>query len=299
MKKILVIGSSNTDMTVKTSHLPCPGETVLGGRFVMGPGGKGANQAVAVARLGGSPEFICKTGNDMFGHQAIENYRKEGISVKHCIVSPTHSGVALISVDAEGENCIVVASGANAEVSVQEIVSLSDVISSFDILLLQLEIPVPAVLEAARIASEAGVFVMLNPAPACKLPDEIYRYISLVIPNRTETEILTGYDPEDDMAVDKAVGVFMRKGVENVIITRGGKGCVVAAKEPWKKMSLPAKEVEVVDSTAAGDTFCGALAVAMAEGKDLFQSAEFATLAASRAIGKLGAQESIPYRSEI
>lgn len=300
MKKILIIGSSNTDMTVKTRHLPVPGETVLGGKFVMGSGGKGANQAVAVARLGGCPEFVCKTGNDMFGHQAMANYRNEGISVNHCMVSSSSpSGVALIYVDSEGENCIVVASGANAEMSESDIESISDIIKECDILLLQLEIPIPAVLKAAHIAYESGAYVILNPAPASDLPEEIFKYISLIIPNQTETKILTGYDPIDDNGIDQAIDVFMRKGVGNVIITRGDKGCVIAMNKPTAKIMLPAKKVDVIDSTAAGDTFCGALAVSIAEGNTLLEAAEFATLAASKSIAKLGAQESIPYRSEL
>ena len=181
MKKILVLGSSNTDMTVKTPVMPAPGETVLGGEFTMSAGGKGANQAVAARRLGGDVKFICKIGSDMFGDNALRHYQEEGIHVSGILRSDKPSGVALITVDNNAENCIVVASGANLDITGDDIDSCADALRSCDILLMQLEIPVPSVLKAAKIASEAGAFVVLNPAPYAPLPEEIFKYISLFI----------------------------------------------------------------------------------------------------------------------
>jgi len=188
----MVIGSSNTDMTVITDRLPVPGETVLGGRFAMGPGGKGANQAVAAQRLGGNVSFICKVGNDIFGDNAIKHYLNEGMDTSGIMRSNQPSGVALISVDKKAENCIVVASGANADITEADIEAHRKEIEEASILLLQLEIPVEAVVRAAKIGHEAGNYVILNPAPACELPEEIYQYISLIIHNLTEIALMKG-----------------------------------------------------------------------------------------------------------
>lgn len=198
MGKIVVIGSSNTDMTVMTDRLPVPGETVLGGRFSMGPGGKGANQAVAAKRLGGDVSFICKVGNDLFGENAVKHYRNEGLDVSGVMYSDCPSGVALITVDENAENCIVVASGANNDITVEDIEAHKEEIRSASIVLLQLEIPVPAVVRAAELAHEAGAYVVLNPAPACALPDELYRYLSLITPNQTEIALMTGIEANDE-----------------------------------------------------------------------------------------------------
>ena len=185
-KKIMVIGSSNTDMTVVADRLPVPGETVLGGKFAMGPGGKGANQAVAAQRLGGNVSFICKVGKDIFGENAIRHYNNEGMDTTGIMLSEQPSGVALISVDTHAENCIVVASGANGDITEADIESHRKEIEAASILLLQLEIPVEAVVRAAKIGHEAGVYVVLNPAPACDLPEEIYQYLSLIIPTAAD-----------------------------------------------------------------------------------------------------------------
>ena len=179
MKKILILGSSNTDMTVKTPALPAPGETVLGGVFTMSAGGKGANQAVAAKRVGGEVSFVCKVGNDVFGDNSVKHYEDEGIDVSGILRSDKPSGVALITVDKDAENCIVVASGANLDFTDEDITASEAALRSCDILLMQLEIPVPTVLKAARIAHEAGAFVVLNPAPYAELPEEIFKYISL------------------------------------------------------------------------------------------------------------------------
>lgn len=296
-KRILVIGSSNTDMTIKSDNLPLPGQTILGGRFVMGPGGKGANQAVAAKRLGGNVEFICKVGHDIFGKNAADGYKKEGIDISHILYSTEPSGVALILVDKTGENVISVAPGANGDLSVEDIESIANVIKEADYLILQLEIPTDAVIRAAKIAHEAGVYVILNPAPACKLPNELFQYISLITPNQTETELMTGVKLINEQSFITAVENFNRMGVKDVIITLGSKGSLVCYD--GKNEFVPAIKVDAVDATAAGDTFCGAVCVALSQGKNLKEAAVFATKAASLTVQKMGAQDSIPSINDI
>jgi ribokinase len=296
-KKILVIGSSNTDMTIKSPRLPAPGETILGGTFVMGPGGKGANQAVAASRLGGDVTFICKVGRDMFGENAVKGYQKEGIDTSHTLYSDQASGTALILVDDSGENCIAVAPGANGDLSPADIVSVADVIKKADYLILQLEIPVESVLRAAKIAHEAGVYVILNPAPACKLPEEIFKYISLITPNQTESALMTGIEVKDEASRTKAIESFHKMGVKDVIVTLGSKGSLVCQGN--EQIMVEALKVKAVDATAAGDTFCGAVCVALSEGKTLEEAARFATKASALTVQKMGAQSSIPYITDI
>lgn len=291
--KVVVIGSSNTDMTIKAERLPKPGETILGGIFVMGPGGKGANQAVAARRLGADVSFICKVGHDIFGDNAIEGYRKEGIDTSRILRSDKASGTALILVDAKAENCIAVAPGANGDLTPEDIDSVADVIRSAGYLILQLEIPVESVLRAARIAHEAGVYVILNPAPACPLPRELFSYVSLITPNQTESALLTGIEDNLEAAVDK----LLEMGVKDVVVTLGSKGSMVVTG--GERSFVPSLKVEAVDTTAAGDTFCGALCVALSEGRSLVQAAQFATKASALTVQKMGAQDSIPYRSDI
>lgn len=295
-RKILVIGSSNTDMTVRADKLPSPGETVLGGAFTMGHGGKGANQAVAAKRLGGDVTFVCKVGKDLFGESSVRSYEQEGIDTSHILYSSQPSGVALINVDASAENSISVASGANLDFTPEDVKGLEPVIREAGILLLQLEIPVETVLEAARIASESGVYVILNPAPACRLPEEIYRYISLLIPNETESGQMAGIQVSDRQSAEKAAEVLMGNGVGNVIITMGSKGSMVCSKDGSE--FIPSRKVPAIDTTAAGDTYCGALSVALSEGKSLRDAACFATVASSIAVTRRGAQESVPTRAE-
>lgn len=296
-KKILVIGSSNTDMTVKGTRIPSLGETILGGAFCMGPGGKGANQAVAAKRLGGDVQFVCKVGRDIFGDNSLRGYREEGIDVSHALRSDKTSGVALIMVDEKGENIISVAAGANSDFTCEDIESIAPIIREADYLILQLEIPLPAVTRAATIAHEAGVYVILNPAPAANLPEELLSQVSLIVPNQTESEALTGVHIESEESARKAVEAFRRMGVEDVVITMGSKGAFVCDGE---ELSLtPACKVKAVDTTAAGDTFCGALCVGLSEGKSLSASVGFATLASSFTVRKVGAQNSIPYIADL
>lgn len=291
--KVVVIGSSNTDMTIKGDRLPKPGETVLGGEFRMGPGGKGANQAVAARRLGADVSFICKVGRDIFGDNAISGYQKEGIDCSRILRSDKASGTALILVDGNAENCIAVAPGANADLTPEDVDSVADVIRSADYLILQLEIPVESVLRAAKIAHEAGVYVILNPAPACHLPDELFGYISLITPNQTESALLSGVEDNLDAAVER----LMQLGVKDVVVTLGSKGSLVISE--GAKTLVPSLKVKAVDTTAAGDTFCGALCVALSEGCSLVDAAGFATKASALTVQKMGAQDSIPFRSDI
>ena len=295
--KILVIGSTNTDMTAFCAKMPTPGETVLGNDFVMGPGGKGANQAVAAKRLGGDVSFICKVGDDIFGENTIRHFKEEGLDTSGVMISKKPSGVALITVDDSAENCIVVASGANNDYTEEDIRSCKEAIEACDILLMQLEIPVPAVLEAAKIAHEAGKTVVLNPAPAIDLPDEIFRHISLFIPNQHELAKYSGMPVSGEESAAAAAKAMMSKGVGRLIVTMGSKGSLVCQEE--ETIFVPARKVDAVDTTGAGDCYCGALCVALSEGESLMEAASFATKAAAVAVQRPGAQVSMPFRREI
>lgn len=232
MSKIIVVGSSNTDMVVHTSHLPVPGETILGGKFLMNQGGKGANQAVAVKRLGGDLLFVAKLGDDILGQQALRVFQNEGIATNYIALDKeTPSGVALISVDQHAENCIVVASGANMSLGQGDIDSMEKEMLTGDVLLMQLEIPLPTVEYAAQKAYEKGVKVVLNPAPACSLPESLFQHLYMITPNRIEAEMLTGVKINSKKDVAVTADVLYRKGVKNIIITLGGEGSFVREGE--------------------------------------------------------------------
>lgn len=296
--KIVIIGSTNMDMVVKADHIPVPGETILGESFLMNPGGKGANQAVAVARLGGDATFISKVGNDIFGKQSIQLFDEEGIDTKNLFSdNESPSGVALITVDKLGENSIVVASGANAKLTSNDVVNSINSISDAEILLIQLEIPLETVKFAVEYASSQGIKVILNPAPASKNMPNIFKMIDIITPNVTESEILTGVHVTDIKSAKKAAESLQAQGVKNVVITLGKLGALIL--ENGKYEIIPAPEVEAVDTTAAGDVFNGALAVAISEGKDLSNSVKFACEAASITVTRMGAQSSIPFRKEL
>ena len=295
MAKILVIGSSNTDMVIKTDKLPAPGETILGGIFLINPGGKGANQAVAAARLGGKVTFITKRGNDLFGNQAVGLLMREDIDTQY-VVKDTElpSGVALITVDSTGENIIVVAPGSNGNLLQDDIPTKIFETGKFEILLLQLEIPISTVEYSAVTASENGIKVILNPAPAQKLSDNLLKHTWLITPNETEAEILIGITVHNISTAENAASSLQKKGVENVIIMMGASGAYIKS-ESFTGM-VPGVKVKAVDTTAAGDVFNGALAVALAEGKDLEEAVAFANKAASISVTRMGAQASAPYR---
>lgn len=298
MKKIIVVGSSNTDLVIKTGRIPVPGETVLGGTFMMTPGGKGANQAVAVARLGGDVTFVAKVGDDMFGKLSMEGYAEDRLDITTIIKdSGAASGVALITVDAAGENCIVVAPGANSRLSPADIDGVSGRIAEAEYLLVQLEIPMETIMHAARIAAANGTKVVLNPAPAAELPAELLANTYLITPNKSEGRLLTGVDINGWDDADRAADILISKGVRNVVITLGSRGAYI--KGEGIACGVEALRVEATDTTAAGDTFNGALCVALAEGRGLLEAVRFATQAAAISVTRMGAQASIPYRNEI
>ena len=298
MKRIVVLGSTNTDMVVKAAHIPAPGETILGGDFLMNPGGKGANQAVAAARLGGDVTFIAKVGDDLFGREAKALFAKEDINVEHVFTDAEKpSGVALIMVSAAGENSISVALGANGTLSPSDIAAARDGIEGAGALLMQLETPVETILCAAQWASAKGVPVILNPAPACELPDALFPCLSMITPNETEAEMLTGVRVADEATAEAAAKALCAKGVGRVIITLGAKGAFVYDGSNGEL--IPAFPVEAMDTTAAGDVFNGALVVALTEGRALDEAVVFASKAASISVTRMGAQASVPYRAEV
>lgn len=297
-ERIVVIGSCNTDMVINMERLPLPGETIIGGNFFMNAGGKGANQAVAAARLGGNVSFMAKVGNDHFGSRSIEQYKAEGVNVEHITVDNDQpSGVALIMVDSHGENCIAVASGANALLLPADVERAKEMIEQGDIVLMQLETPMETVEYAAHLAHKKGKKVILNPAPAMSLSDVLLGDLYMLIANETETEFLTGVKITDMESVCRAADVISDKGVKNVVITLGSKGAFVKENDTYHK--VPAIKVKAVDATAAGDTFCGALCVALAERKGILEAVEFANKCASVTVTRMGAQSSLPYRAEI
>ena len=296
--KITVIGSSNTDMIIKVPRLPVPGETIIGGRFFTSPGGKGANQAVAAARGGGEVTFITRTGNDMFGKQAAEMYKKEGINVNYIVEDKdAPSGVAEIIVDEKGNNLITVAPGANLNLSIYDVIAAKDVIVNSDILLVQLEIPLKTVEYAVRLARENGVRVILNPAPAQTLSIDLLKTISILTPNEREAEFLTGIKVTDESSAEDAGRILISKGVEKVIVTLGKSGALVLDSGGSEMVS--GFKVKVEDTTAAGDVFNGVLAVALGEKKNIYEAVRFANTAAALSVTKLGAQLSAPTREEI
>lgn len=296
--KILVVGSTNTDMVIKTEHLPRPGETVLGGTFFMNPGGKGANQAVAIARLGAQVSFICKTGSDIFGHQSQQLFEDEGIDTSYIFSdSKNPSGVALITVDSHAENCIVVASGANANLCPSDLEKARDGIAAADIVLMQLEIPMDTVEYVADVAWKQKKKVILNPAPAKPLRPELLKHLYLITPNETEAEMITGIKINDLESAKEVASQICKAGVENVIITLGAKGAYV--HNSTTQELVPSLNVEAVDTTAAGDVFNGALTVAISEGRELVEAVKFANKAAAISVTRVGAQSSAPYRNEV
>jgi ribokinase len=297
-KKLLVVGSSNTDMVIKAKHLPRAGETVLGGTFFMNPGGKGANQAVAAAHLGIPVTLICKTGNDIFGHQVHQLLEEEGIDSSY-VFYDTHapSGVALVAVDTKGENCIVVASGANANLTPMDLMKAEVAIDSYDFVLMQLEIPIETVEYVAKTASAKSKKVILNPAPVCPLSKELLSNLYLITPNKTEAEMLSGIKIDSFDTAKEAAIEICRLGVKNVVITLGSSGALVYSE--GKCSLIEAFKVKAVDTTAAGDVFNGALCVSLMEGQTLLGAAKFACKAASISVTRYGAQKSAPYRNEI
>jgi ribokinase len=297
-QSIVVVGSSNTDMIIRVPRIPRAGETLLGGEFFTAAGGKGANQAVGAARAGGKVTLVARVGRDAFGDQAIAGLRRDGIDVS-CVFRDrlTASGVALIFVAKDGENSIAVAGGANAKLSPADVKKATRVIRSAALLVAQLETPLATVTAAAEVAAKAGVPVILNPAPARPLANSLLELISILTPNETEAELLTGIKVTDEAGAAKACAKLRSRGVRTVILTLGGRGAFLVDADGQRL--VPGFKVKTVDSTAAGDIFNGALAVALAEGKTVLDAVRFANAAAALSVTRLGAQPSAPTRADI
>ena len=298
MKKLLVTGSTNTDMVVKSPRFPEPGETILGGEFFMFPGGKGANQAVAASRAGAEVSFIGRVGDDLFGKKAVEGLKAEGIDTSHIRVLPgATSGVALIIVNREGENKIVVAPGANTAMDAAFLAGKPEIIARYGLVLTQLETPLEEVVSLAGICADQGVPLILNPAPATQLPDALFARLYMITPNQSETRLLTGINPTDEASAERACQVLQGKGVREVIITLGKSGLYYSGSEG--SLWIDAEKVEAVDTTAAGDVFNGILAACLAKGMALKDALGRANKGAALSVTRMGAQTSAPYDHEI
>ncbi|MBB6463112.1 ribokinase [Flammeovirga kamogawensis] len=297
-KNITVVGSSNTDMVVKTTRLPQPGETILGGTFNQYQGGKGANQAVAAAKLNGNVTFIAKVGKDSLGVEAIKSYQEVGINTNQILKAENEAtGVALITVDDNAENSIVVSSGANALLSVEDITQQEKIFTTSAITLVQLETPIVTVQKVVELAKNHNNTVVLNPAPAQQLSDAILKNVDIITPNETETQLLTGVEINDITSMEKASEIFHNKGINTVVITLGKQGAYLSNSE-YNEI-IPAPIVKAIDTTAAGDVFNGALTVALVEGENIKQAIQFASKAASIAVTRNGAQNSAPTLDEL
>lgn len=296
--KICVVGSSNIDLVVKSQRLPSCGETILGGEFLMVPGGKGANQAVAAAKLGAEVYFVAKLGDDMFGAQSFANFKKEGVNTKYVTrTKKALSGVASIAVNKAGDNTIVVAPGANHLLMPRDVKSAESAIASCGAIVVQLEIPMETVEFVARLANKFKIPFILDPAPAQKLKPELLKMTDIIKPNETEAQILTGIEVTDTKTAGKAAGKLLKWGVKTVIITMGAKGCFVVNNEIDE--FFPAKKIKAVDSTAAGDAFVGGLAFCIAQGKTILEAILFANDVAALSVTKMGAQSSMPSMKDV
>ena len=296
--EVTVVGSFNTDLVSRTPRMPVKGETILGGPFHMGPGGKGANQAVAAARLGADTTMVVKLGQDPFGDLAEANLVKEGIRPNLIFrTAESHTGAALIMLDAEGENMIVVAAGANNLLSPADVDKARAAIQQADVMLVQLEIPQETVERAVELAHQAGAIVVLNPAPGRPLSAELLRMVDVLTPNETETQIISGLPVRNRKEAEAAARQLLQQGVGSVVVTLGADGALVATAN--QITHVPGRKVQVVDTTGAGDAFSGALAVALAEGKQLVEAVAFATAAAALQVTKIGTAPAMPYRQEV
>ena len=297
-ERITVVGSLNMDLVVRSPRIPQPGETIIGHEWHTIPGGKGANQAVAAARLGGQVFMVGRVGADTFAQPLLDNLADCGVDHTHVTCDPeAATGVALITVDDEGENTIVVASGANMQLSPQDVEAAEDLIAASNALLLQLENPLETVTRAAQLAQAHGVTVVLNPAPARQLPTELLSLVDVLVPNESETALLTGMPVDSLGALEAAAAVLLGKGIGTVILTLGAQGALLADTNGF--VPVPAFKVDPVDTTAAGDAFMGAFGVALAEAKPVVEAVRWGYAAGALAATKLGAQTSIPTREEV
>ena len=300
MGKIVVIGSSNTDMVVTAPKIPAPGETILGNKFSIIAGGKGANQSVAAARAGGNVTFIAKVGNDDFGRNSVTGFKADNIDTSYICIDPVNpSGIAIIIVEeGSGQNSIVVAGGSNRSLSIDDIKAADKLISEADVVLIQLEIPLEVVEFSLKLAKNYGIKTILNPAPAQTLSDELLSLVDIITPNESETQILTGLNPLNDDDVQKAAAKLLEKVNEAVLVTLGSQGVYFVSKN-GEKGFVPTTKVEAVDTTAAGDVFNGYFAAALSEGKSCMEAIPLSNKAATISVTRKGAQPSIPKIEEL
>lgn len=299
MPDVVVLGSLNMDLVVRTARMPRPGETVMGERFVTIPGGKGANQAAAAARLGAAVEMIGRVGADTFGPTLVTNMRQQGVGIEHVTVDERAStGVALIVVDGEGENSIVVVPGANDRVSKGDLRAARDLLAGAHFLVAQLEVPLPVVRDAIQLARELDLRVIVNAAPARRVDDDFMRGVFCLVVNEFEAQTLAGLPVTEDLeSASEAGQALLDLGVYVAVITLGARGALLVTRE--SSAHVPARRVPVVDTTAAGDAFVGGLAVALIEGYDLVDAVRYATCAGTLAATRLGAQPSLPSAEEV
>ncbi|GAB4479619.1 MAG: ribokinase [Anaerolineales bacterium] len=291
--KLVVVGSINMDLVVRAPRLPRLGETILGSDFRTFPGGKGANQAVAAARLGGRVQLVGRVGQDGFGETLLETLRRDQVDLTYVRRDPeAASGVALITVEDGGDNAIVVAPGANGRLSAEDVFAAEEAFKQAQVVVLQLECPLVTVEAAIEMARRHAMRVALNPAPAQTLPDALLHQVDVLIPNQSELQLLSG-----EQEIEKAVQALLARGVRSLIVTLGEQGCLVA--QGTQRHNLPAHTVKAVDTTAAGDAFVGAFAVAWAEGKSLLEAAQWGNTAGAIAVTRPGAQPSLPTRQEV
>jgi len=296
--KIVVVGSCNADLVVRTPRLPVRGETVLGHDFTIVPGGKGANQAVAAARLGANVALVSRVGEDDFGHALLQALREAGVDTRCVFRTPdTPSGVALIMIDDEGENLIAVAPGANGKLAPEDIDRARDQLISADVLVVQLEIPMDTVIHAVTVAKMNRKPVILNPAPARPIEPSLLRSVTALTPNEREASLLTSITVCDRRSARRAARQLLKTGTGSVVLTMGSKGALTATRETTR--FIRPHPVRVVDSTAAGDAFTGALAYAVARKDDINDAATFANAVAALSVTRTGAQPSMPTMSEV
>lgn len=297
MKNICVIGSLNMDLVVNVDTMPKPGQTIIGSNFKEVPGGKGANQAVAMARLNGNVSMIGKVGEDGFGQTLINSLKNDKVDTTYIQTAKGATGVAIITVDKNAQNSIVVSPGANFEVKEDDIDNNIEAIKNSDIVVLQLETPLNTIKYALNKAKELNKYTILNPAPAVKLDDEIIKNVDLLTPNETELEIISGVSIETEEDIQKAAQIMIEKGVKELIVTLGSKGSLYINKE--KSMFKKAYKVEAVDTTAAGDSYTGALAVALSQDKNIEDAMDFASKVGALSVLKEGAQSSLPTLEDV
>jgi ribokinase len=295
---IVVVGSSNMDLVAKAPRIPVTGETLTGTDFFMVPGGKGANQAVAAAKLGGEVIFVAKLGKDIFASESLENFKSVNIDTQHIEqLEGVPSGTAVIAIDDNGQNIIIVVPGANGKLTPADVDKAQSDIASAAVVVAQLEVPIETVEEAAKMANQNNIPFILDPAPAKPLSDELLERVDIIKPNETEAEILTGIKVTDEASAAKAADALLAKGVGTVIITLGDKGLMLASKEA--KAMISNHKVKAVDSTAAGDAFTGALAYGLAKGNSIKDAAVYANAVAAVSVTRYGAQPSMPTTEEV